>query len=143
MGAVRSYHRSPDLEHEIHAGQEPGGLSHRAHLDCQLLIDPDAHGVRRVRSRAVSPRRGVVAGSPGKHSSVRIRFPPVTQHPVTRRHLGSPSIGEADPIAAVFVWIEHEQAPSVMAAVESARPDDKRPETALLDLLERAKHRLP
>ena len=33
------------------------------------------------------------------------------------------SVGEADSKTAVFAWIEHEQAPSVKAAVESARPD--------------------
>ena len=37
----------------------------------------------------------------------------------------SPSVGEADSKTAVFAWIEHEQAPSVKAAVESARPDEE------------------
>jgi hypothetical protein len=35
----------------------------------------------------------------------------------------SPSVGEANSKTAVFAWIEHEHAPYVMAAVESARPD--------------------
>ena len=35
----------------------------------------------------------------------------------------SPSVGQADSNTADFVPIAHEQAPSVMATVESARPD--------------------
>ncbi len=46
-----------------------------------------------------------------------------------RRHLASPSVGQADPKTAVFVWIAHEQAPSAMAAVESARPEDRDKDT--------------
>jgi len=64
-----------------------------------------------------------VAGSPRKHSRRANPFPPVTQYGVIRRHLASPSVGEADSKTAVFVWIAHEQAPSVTAGVESARPD--------------------
>jgi hypothetical protein len=58
-----------------------------------------------------------------KHSSLRTRFPSVTQPGVTSGHLASPSVGEADSKTAIFVPIAHEQAPSVTAAVESARPD--------------------
>src|SRR3954464_12091877 len=62
----------------------------------------------------------VAAGSPGKHSNARTRFPPVTQRGVISGCLASPSVGEADSKTAVFVWIAHEQAPAVMAGVESA-----------------------
>jgi hypothetical protein len=55
---------------------------------------------------------------------VRVRVDEeLTVEVVISGYLASPSVGEADSKTAVFVWIEHEQAPPVMAAVESAHPD--------------------
>jgi len=50
---------------------------------------------REALERVHPPR--AAAGSPRKYSSVRTRFPPVTQPGVTSRHLASPSFGEGRP----------------------------------------------
>lgn len=50
-------------------------------------------------------------------------FPPVTQHHATTLHLAPPSVRADSSKAAVSLPIAREQAPSVMATVESARPD--------------------
>ena len=77
---------------------------------------------------AVAASRPVWPGTPRSWPRIcrRValpRFPPVTQRPVTRGHFPSPSVGEADSKTAVFVWIAHEQAPSVMVGFESDRPE--------------------
>jgi hypothetical protein len=110
--------RPPSAAHlsaSMRSSDQCRGRTSRQVRNLAVRASPDV-GEQRVQLRASLPFSE-------KHTRRTSRFPPVTQPDVTSGYLTSPSVGKADSKTAIFVWIAHEQAPSVLAAVESARPD--------------------